>query len=379
MKKNIKIGIVGAGIGGLVLGKLLIKAGFSIQIFEQSKKLRSSGAGIILASNATQILKELGLYSILFEKGNELNDMNITDETLDVLLGNDISAFEEELKVKNIAIKREILHGILSEDLTELISLDKELVSINETDNKAVLTFKDKSKESFDLVVGADGLNSSVRTYVDNKCSIRDAKQICWRGLSSFELPTQYSQSLNEAWGKGKRFGFVNLGNGTVYWYALANEGVYSTDQTVTSLAETFRDFNPLVTQILENTKDEKIYKGEIKDLQPIKSWYKSKVCLIGDAAHATTPNLGQGACQAIESAYVLANAISKFDSTNLVFEHYQKARIKKAHMVTDTSWKIGKMAHMENNFLRKFRNFGMKMTPDKMSYRKNKDLFTIH
>lgn len=378
MKKSIKIGIVGAGIGGLVVARFLKEKGYEVQIFERGSSVRSNGAGIILACNATQILKELQLYPTLFENGNELNDMNITDENLDILMGNDIAAFEEEFKVKNIAIKREVLHDILMKGLEDDITVNKELLSIKEHGEESELIFKDGSSELCDLVVGADGINSKVRSYVNHDFSIRDAKQICWRGLVSFDLPSKYSQSLNEAWGKEKRFGFVNLGGGIVYWYALANSGSMEEKQTSANLAKMFNEFNPIVSQILNATSTNDIITGAIKDLQPIKSWFKNNVCLMGDAAHATTPNLGQGACQAIESGYALAQSIDKFEDPNLAFKYYQNVRMKKAHMVTDTSWKIGKMAHMKNDFFRKFRNFGMKMTPDKMSHKKNQNLFTI-
>lgn len=121
----------------------------------------------------------------------------------------------------------------------------------------------------------------------------------------------------------------------------------------------------------------EQINTAEMTDLEPISNWSKDKVCLMGDAAHATTPNMGQGACQAIEDAYVLAACLEK-DEPNEAFAVFQKLRLKKAHQVVKTSWMIGKMAHIENPVLRGLRNQMMRMTPTSVSRKQSGQIFEL-
>ena len=109
-------------------------------------------------------------------------------------------------------------------------------------------------------------------------------------------------------------------------------------------------------------------------DLKPIKKWQNQNVCLIGDAAHATTPNLGQGACQAIEDAYILGKLLDNGMAIENTFEVYEKLRRKKAHNIVNTSWTVGKMAHIENRIAIWLRNFAMKNMP-KSANKKQMDM----
>lgn len=111
--------------------------------------------------------------------------------------------------------------------------------------------------------------------------------------------------------------------------------------------------------------------------MKPINEWYKENVCLLGDAVHATTPNLGQGACQAIEDAYILSKCLSTY-GVDKAFAEYQKLRIVKAHQVVKTSWNIGKIAHWGNPLAIVFRNSLMKMMPEKMNRKQSEKIFEL-
>lgn len=166
-----------------------------------------------------------------------------------------------------------------------------------------------------------------------------------------------------EIWGKGKRFGFVKLSENKVYWYALVNENKFTEN---IDLIDAFRDFNPLVLQILEATKPENIILNDIIDLAPIPKWYADNLCLIGDAAHATTPNMGQGACQSIEDAYVIGKLLEANKDYQSVFEEFQKIRRKKVDYIVNTSWKIGRISQWEKGNI--LRNFVMRMIPESIN-----------
>ncbi len=114
-----------------------------------------------------------------------------------------------------------------------------------------------------------------------------------------------------------------------------------------------------------------------MEDLKPIKKWHDEFACLIGDAAHATTPNMGQGACQSIEDAYVLADCLAK-QSDSRAFTAYQKLRMPSAHQVVNQSWQIGKISHWKNPIGVALRNSLLQLIPAKMNQVQLEKLFQL-
>jgi 2-polyprenyl-6-methoxyphenol hydroxylase-like FAD-dependent oxidoreductase len=351
------IDIIGAGIGGLTFAIALEQKGIKTNIFEQSEKIKSVGAGIILANNAMQVYEKLGLRRTIEENGNVISSMNITRANLNPISKIDLSYFEEKYKVKNIAIHRGTLQQILIEKLKSTeINLNHHLRSASNNSNGYTLNFENGKSYQSSILVGADGLNSVVRNNLFPNSEIRNANQICWRGITNFDLPSKFRNELNEAWGKSERFGFVQIAKNKVYWYALKSFKKDKTEFPVGNIEEYFRKYNSIIKDLIASTQKEHINSAVITDLKPIHIWFKKNVCLIGDSAHATTPNMGQGACQAIEDAYVLSECLHKND-VNTAFEKFQELRMPKAHRVVKQSWLIGKMAHLSNPLLIGVRN----------------------
>lgn len=226
-------------------------------------------------------------------------------------------------------------------------------------------------------MIGADGIKSVVRNQLFAESSLRNADQICWRGICEIDLPQKYHNELNEAWGKGKRFGFVKISDRKVYWYALANSKNVKVNDI--SLTKFYDEFHIDILNIISATQKEQIIVSDIFDLKPIDKWQKDNVCLIGDAAHATTPNLGQGACQAIEDAYVLGKLLDKGLSIEKAISEYESLRRKKAHMIVNTSWTFGKIAHIENNFGVWLRNLTIRNMPKSVNKKQLNAIFNLN
>ncbi len=357
------ISIIGAGIGGLTTALTLQQKGLKVTVFESSSEIKPVGAGIIIANNAMQVFKKLGIQEKIENAGNKISYMKITDHKLKNISVVDLSTYEKEYGVCNIAIHRGTLQKILADEIgCESIALSKRLSAI-EKKELFKLTFEDKSSVESKIVIGADGIKSVVRNQLFKKSTIRNANQICWRGICEFDLPGKYHQELNEAWGKGKRFGFVKISDSKVYWYALRNIKKEKGEEE--SLLTLFKDFHIDILNIISATPKEDIIVGDIMDLKPIHQWQNENVCLVGDSAHATTPNLGQGACQAIEDAYVLGKLLQKGVSIENTFKEYERLRRKKAHRIVKTSWAIGKMAQIDNNFGIWIRNLVLRNLPN--------------
>ncbi len=189
----------------------------------------------------------------------------------------------------------------------------------------------------------------------------RDTKQKCWRGICDINWISKYNYEAIEAWGRGKRFGFVKISANKVYWYAVVNSSMF---KEINDIHNLFLDFHPDIQKMIAETPTEQIILNDIKDLNHIPNWHKGNVCLLGDAAHATTPNMGQGACQAVEDAYVLAQLFKQGLPLENIFSNYEKLRQPRARYIVNTSWKIGTVAHYENALAVWMRNFLVKSTP---------------
>jgi 2-polyprenyl-6-methoxyphenol hydroxylase-like FAD-dependent oxidoreductase len=336
------ISIIGGGIGGLSLGVGLAQKGLDFHVFEQAAELKPVGAGIMMASNAMQIYGKWGLAEAIADLGVIVNELRITDEKFRTIVRTDLRPFAAKYKVPQVAIHRADLLNVLAEAVgIDRISLDHTFQSIS---SEGLCSFQGEKAHLTEWLVGADGIHSKVRASMGISVIPRSSGQHCWRGVCDFDLPSEFLHTGLEAWGKGQRFGFTRIGEQRVYWYAVADFSRRDLD---------FSNFPPLVTALIKAT--ESIHFSEIQDLPLYRGWSRGKCVLLGDAAHATTPNMGQGACQAVEDAYVLSHCMRQFPEEALV--RYEALRVKKAHQIINRSRRIGQVSHINSAILRSIRN----------------------
>jgi 2-polyprenyl-6-methoxyphenol hydroxylase-like FAD-dependent oxidoreductase len=370
-----KIAIIGGGIGGLTTALALKQNGQDVMIYESAPEIKPVGAGIIMANNAMQVFDKLGIRQKIERAGCKISTINIADSKLNRISSSDLTIFENKYGVYNVAIHRADLQKILADEIGfQNIQFSKRLNKI-EQGNDVKLIFEDNTNINVDIVIGADGIKSVVREQLLGAKNFRDSKQRCWRGVSELDWTSKYNHEAIEAWGKGKRFGFVKITDNKIYWYAVINDSMMNGNSNIEEL---FKDFHPEIVKIISETPKENIIFNDIIDLKPIKQWQKGKICLIGDAAHATTPNMGQGACQAIEDAYVLGKLFGQGKSAKEVFQQYEKLRMKKAHFIVNTSWTIGKVAHFQNSIAVWLRNVLMKRIPKATNEKQLEKIFCI-
>lgn len=370
-----EVAIIGAGIGGLATALALKSAQIPFRIYEGAPALEPVGAGIMIANNAMQAFRGWGIADEAGALGNRISVMNLTRPDLIPITSSDLGWFEERSGLYNVAIHRADLHRILVNAVgADRIILNKRLKAVSGTKDAYELFFEDGTVAGAAYLIGADGLRSRVRSALFGDCELRDAGQICWRGVTDYKLPERYHHQLNEAWGKGKRFGFVRLNDRQVYWYLLI-------DQDLTGITfdifPFLNDFHPLVAEIVEATPSSGWITAPIFDLKPMQQWSAGRACLIGDAAHATTPNLGQGACQAIEDAYALGELLKRV-SLDEAIHRYPAVRMPKAHYIVDMSWRLGKLAHARNPLMIGLRNLIMKATPARVNQKQLEKIFSL-
>lgn len=372
-----EISIVGAGIGGISTALALEKTGWQVQLFEAAHSLQPVGAGIVMAINAMQVFKKLEIHQEIVEAGNRISIMKITDQQMNPLSVMDLRDFEKQFGVHNVAILRSDLLAVLARNLQQTpIHFSKKLKEI-EVGTKLNLHFEDESSHACSGLIAADGIHSVVRKTLFPKSKIRGTGQICWRGIAKMELPPSYHHTAIESWHSGKRFGFVKINQQMVYWYALVKESMIKDRQKMP--IHLFRVFHQDIQEIIAATPFENIIVHEITDLEPIPNWHQKNICLMGDAAHATTPNLGQGACQAVEDAYTLSTALNINPDLSSAFKSYQSLRMQKANRIVKNSRKIGNLAHLENPILQTLRNQIMKIEPAAFSRKRLAQFFSIN
>ena len=367
-----KAAIIGGGIGGLTTDIALNQSGIDFEIFEAAPELRPVGAGIVMASNAMQVFQRLGIERQIKEAGLEIVSAYSVDQSFQLISG---LAVKEKVTprygIGSYAFHRGRLQQVLVTEIdSSKIHLNKRLQSVIQRSDKVDLIFDDGTVTEADVVIAADGIKSAVRKNIFGDLSLRYSGQTCWRGMANFSLPADKKLNSYEMWGKqkGLRFGFVPTAENEVYYFATlftAPNGKDEPGEVKRKLHSLYSVFGALPVQLVESTPEEKIIRSDINDFVPIKQWWKGRVALLGDAAHATTPNLGQGGCQAVEDAFVIAKCLKEYSSPDQAFQTYQQIRMEKAVNVVNMSWTMGKMTNIGNPFLQSVRNGLMRLIPE--------------
>jgi len=341
--------IVGGGITGLTTALALRKMGFSAQVYERTSAFEAVGAGIWLHPNAMHVLDWLGLGDKLRMAGAILDSVDICDQHLQSLRR--ASALPPTLTSPSIvSIHRAALLQVLQASLLpETLHLGHPYHGHRVAEGRLRVQVGER-EISPDYLLAADGLHSAVRQQILPRARLRYAGQTCWRGVATLPLDERWSGKGCELWGRRLRFGFAQIGPEEVYWFAVANAPQGQRDhppERRAALQARFRDFDPVVQELLRHTPVARIMRHDIYDLARLPRWSRGAVCLIGDAAHATTPNMGQGGCQGIEDAYYLSQWLAKdLPSPEQTFAAFEAFRRPKVDYVVNQSWRIGQMAH---------------------------------
>lgn len=364
---EVKPVLIGGGIGGLCTAIGLQQRDIQPQIYEQAKQLRPVGAGIGLGPNAMDILDRLGLAEKIQKQGSEIERVQIRNADDTVLLEHSPRENENGSDYPSICLHRSDLQKALVDDLNEdRINLGKECVGISQYEHGIAVQFSDGTTVDADVLIGADGIHSVVRNEIRPDISLRDSGQVAYRGIATVKLPKSIQSIGKEYWGEKKRFGFMSMGENKVYWFAVTGNPIQTQDPVdqQSTLQSNFIDFPSPISTLITQTEPNEIIETAVCDFAPIDSWWDNKIVLLGDAAHAMTPNLGQGAGQAIEDAYVLAKCIDKYENQSKAFRHYEQTRLPTAKELVNQSWQLGKIAYLKNRYLRTIRDFIISNAP---------------
>ncbi|MFT5709045.1 MAG: FAD-dependent urate hydroxylase [Oceanospirillaceae bacterium] len=334
MNNNHRMAIVGAGVAGIALAILAAKKGFQVNLYERESKVSSMGGGVTLWPNAIFVLQQMGLDKEIEGIGGSPSSMHQFDQ---------YGAPQSELDIEEV----DILSGftsvtILRRDLMSI--LGKALADLGvEIQFNCLMTARDigRLKREFDLVVGADGrMNSVVRQALY-------AKKVspCYQGFINIIGISQLEEdildnTIHDFRGQSERFGIVPVKAGLCFWAAGWRAKIDKQRPLPTwyqEMHKRFLNWPDPVRNVLKCYEDTSLNRIFVHDLDPLPYWHQDNVLIIGDAAHAPLPTSGQGACQALEDAWHLAQRLQRSDELENILTGFYQQRIAKATAVQVT------------------------------------------
>ncbi|HEX6536774.1 MAG TPA: FAD-dependent monooxygenase [Gemmatimonadaceae bacterium] len=383
IEPRLDVAAIGGGIGGLTAAIALAHRGIETHVYESAPCLREEGAGLAVSPNAMEVLRRLDLAERVLAAGVPLERFELHDARSGLLQAAEFAGAARRHGSPTVAIHRRRLRDILAAEVpASHVHTGATCEGVAEKGGRVQVRFTGGDVVGADLVIGADGLRSTVREYVAPGRPTRYSGQTSLRAVAAFELPRELQRAAREIWAPRMRFGIVPIGPGEVYWYAAFDAPAGGTGRAVEEelpLKELCDTFPPPVATIVAATDPARIIRTDMYDLPPFRGWSRGRVALLGDAAHATTPNLGQGAAQAIEDAWVLADRIASVASVEEALRAYEEIRRPKAAFVVRRSWTIGRAAHLANPVGRAVRNLAMRWTPASATRRQYDRLFALN
>jgi len=329
MKKK-KILIIGAGISGLSLAINLEKLDIPFRIIEEQSKWNIKGLAMTIQGEGLNVASSMGILDEIKLKGTRRNLTKIENRT-----GKVLKHFVDNPDDNSFIVQRDTLHEALQSKLSN-IEMDLSVTNINKQENRIKVIFSNGNSDNFDLVVGADGINSTTRNYINNsstnlsnKISVVYSGSVLW-GIT---LNKKYSEII-EVWDKNRMCAFYPIQNKTVVSFFMKTPELFTSprEERVNHIKKYFSTVSqPLIQEVLENLP-KNIFFDHIRYTRA-EGWNKGKVTLIGDACHSLSPLSGLGANLAMGDAEGLAKIIHTYgnneDFLNTLENYNLKRKIK--------------------------------------------------
>lgn len=336
--------VVGAGIGGLAAAIALERAGLETVVVERAPELRERGFGLVLAPNAVTALDLLGLRESVAARGRRVERAEVRNPRGRLLM--EIPYARLGWETYGI-LRSELQLALLAAVPAGRLRLGCECTAVAR-DGEVRVEGADAVRG--DLVVGADGIRSTVRSSLFGEEPLRYGGHRAWRAGVAF-ADDAVGDRFVEAWGIGGGFGFGPAGAGRVYWYCfetVAEDAPPRANPKAELLHRYGTWFDP-VPRLIEATEPGAIEPTLTYDRRPRRTWGRGSVTLLGDAAHPMKPNLGQGAAQALEDAVVLGECLAGAVDPDAALREYERRRVRRANAVVRASRQAGRVAEVRS------------------------------
>jgi 2-polyprenyl-6-methoxyphenol hydroxylase-like FAD-dependent oxidoreductase len=264
-----------------------------------------------------------------------------------------IGELSRQFGAPTVNVTRERLHRMLSEALEPgVVTYGTTFSGFVQDGGGVTASFENHEDARGAVLVGADGINSAVRSAMFGAEPPHYAGYTAWRGLVPFQHERAPAQVFQQIWGPGSRFAFYHVDGERLYWIAVANAAQREAEAPAgakAGLLERFQGWMEPVEAIIAATDEGAIQRMDIEDRDPAERWGEGRVTLLGDAIHAMTFNVGQGACQAIEDAVVLAASLREHGDPAAALRAYEGRRKQRTAGMMKLARRIGRMAQWEN------------------------------
>lgn len=361
--------IIGGGIGGLTAALALQKIGIEVRVFERAPEFREVGAGLGLWLNALRPLDRLGVGEKIRGFAAPLKFAEICTPQGKVLSRMDIEKAVGVKDAANFVMHRADLHSAIKEALpTGSLETSAECEKIEQDKDGVTAHFKSGESVRGSLLIGADGLHSVVRKSLWGESMLRYSGQTCYRGVADASPPEK--NVIREIQGAGKRGAVCPISDNRVYWWTALNACQGETDEPAErrgELLKIFKGWGFGLPEIISATEKE-VLRNDLVDREPLKTWSKGRITLLGDAAHPMLPNLGQGACTAIEDAFVLAQNVAQSGLNPIALENYESKRIARTTKIVKQSWNFGIPVRWKHQMSVRFRETLMSLMPESVA-----------
>ncbi len=350
--QQLKAIVIGAGMGGLTTGIALQQAGYEVEIYDRVRELRPAGAAISLWSNGVKVLNRLGLGKEIASIGGQMDSMAYYSHQGEKLTAFSLAPLVEKVGQRPYPVARTELQQLLLDAFgADRVRLNTKCVGVEQDTESATAIFEDGYRATGDLVIGADGTHSIVRQHVLGEAiERRYVGYVNWNGL----VPATEDLAPKDSWtiyvGEHKRVSMMPVAGDRFYFFfdmPLAKGSVSQPDRYRDELSGYFKGWAPPVQALIQTLDPMKTNRVEIHDIEPLQTLARGRVALLGDSAHGTAPDLGQGGCQAMEDALVLANCLVTTNiSVEDALQRYEAERRDRVADVINRARKRSDMTH---------------------------------
>ncbi|MDA8369545.1 MAG: FAD-dependent monooxygenase [Nocardiopsaceae bacterium] len=346
--------VVGAGIGGLTVARALADGGWEVTVCERAPGLRPAGSGLAIAPNALRGLDVIGEGEAVRER-SALGSGGIRSSDGRWLIATDLEKLRERFGDTMVIVRRSELVDLLARGLPDgALRTGTEVVEVDpgDEDHPARVRTAEGTRTEADLVVAADGIDSVLR-----RALFPAHPGPAYSGFTAWRLDAPglgEEIAAAEVWGRGLLAGAMPLADGSVYAYFTANAapGQRTADERA-ELLRRFGSWHDPIPRIIAATAEEDILRNDVWWLrEPLPALHTGRVALLGDAAHAMTPNLGQGACQAIEDGVTLARMVAPPGGIMAGLAEYTRVRLPRTTRIVRRSARAGGLLQSESRLV---------------------------
>ncbi|WP_369373115.1 FAD-dependent monooxygenase [Streptomyces sp. cg36] len=356
--------VAGGGIGGLAAGLALTRSGWRVKVLERAATFGEVGAGLSLWPNGVRALDALGVGDQVREQALAETRAGVRDTAGRWLSRTDTQELADRFGPLVMVHRARLLDILRAALPAGTLCAANEVTRVGPRDRGVEVEHGGTASRA-DLLVAADGIRSTVRSALWPQ-----APGPRYAGYTTWRLVVDAGQRLpvgGESWGRGERVGIAPLPDGRTYLFCVANapEGQREPGRELDAIRRRFGHWHDPIPQLLAAADEESVLRHDIHALPPLASFVSGRAVLLGDAAHAMTPNLGQGANQALEDAVTLAALLDTRPDVDAALTAYDLARRPRTQRIARRSRRIGAVAQWRSAPATALRDLLLRMTPD--------------